>query len=119
MPLPPTTPLPYTTQPFNGPILKETAYRHLVSSEVDALWPALGVESRPFVMPEEESERLGFRQGENAKVNQKYGGGWLGNLEALHQLHCLVSDLTKGNGSGLNLMMGMAEFAKASGVPQL
>lgn len=90
--LPPTVPLSYTPQTFNGSLLQETAHHLRGSPEVDALWSALGVEYRPFVVPEEEDERVGLKIGKNVKVNEKYGGAWLGNLEGLHQLHCLVSN---------------------------
>lgn len=43
------------------------------------------------MVPEEDGRRVGFRHGERVKVNEKYGGEWVGNLEGLHQLHCLVS----------------------------
>ena len=40
-------------------------------------------------MPHDEAMKAGMLP-DQVKVNQKYGGGFVANVEGLHQLHCLV-----------------------------
>lgn len=45
---------------------------------------------RPLRVPPEAAEEAGIAH-DQVKINDKYGGGYIANLEGLHHLHCLVS----------------------------
>lgn len=47
---------------------------------------------RSVLVSQELGEKVGLA-GDQVQVNEKYGGGFPANVEGLHQLHCLVSDL--------------------------
>ncbi|KAH8716933.1 hypothetical protein GQ44DRAFT_775691 [Phaeosphaeriaceae sp. PMI808] len=73
---------------FNGSFLHQNVYRQSAGSEVDAAWNALGVNYRSVVIPMDEAEETGLRH-DQVKISQQYGGGFPGNVEGLHHLHCL------------------------------
>ncbi|KAF1811136.1 hypothetical protein P152DRAFT_467481 [Eremomyces bilateralis CBS 781.70] len=78
----------YSLIRFNGSLMKENIYRQNASPEVDAAWNSLGVNYRSLVVPESEAAASGL-QPDQVKVAKKYGGGYVANVEGLHQLHCL------------------------------
>jgi Mycotoxin biosynthesis protein UstYa len=79
---------------FNGSLLKENVYRKPAAPEVDAAWKALGVDYRSVVIPSDQAADSGLLP-DQVKISEKYGGGFVANVEGLHQLHCLVR-VTKG-----------------------
>ncbi|KAL9619245.1 MAG: hypothetical protein Q9160_006097 [Pyrenula sp. 1 TL-2023] len=78
----------YTTQRFNGSLLKENIYRQSASPEVDAAWESLGVNYRAIVVPESQASASDIRP-DQVHISPKYGGGYPANVEGLHHLHCL------------------------------
>ena len=79
----------YAPVKFNGSFLEETVYRHPGAPEVDAAWEALGVDYRAGVIPAEAGPRSGLTPGHVQRAD-RYGGGFLVNVEGMHHLHCLV-----------------------------
>lgn len=45
---------------------------------------------RSVVVPVDAASKAGIAS-DQVKVSSKYGGGYVANVEGLHQLHCLVS----------------------------
>ncbi|OJJ31223.1 hypothetical protein ASPWEDRAFT_54465 [Aspergillus wentii DTO 134E9] len=78
----------YHDQLYNGSLMKENIYRQDASPEVDAAWSALGIDYRPLVVPMDLAEKTGIAH-DQVKIKEKYGGGFPGNVEGLHHLHCL------------------------------
>lgn len=78
----------YSDQTFNGSFMTEDIYRQPGSPEVDAAWAALGVDARPGIISKEEGLASGLGEG-HVQVSEKYGGGYIVNVEAMHHLHCL------------------------------
>lgn len=107
-PITPDIPLSYHEQRFNGSLLKETIYRQNASEEVDKAWQALGINcrltevpltsrfdtnqdtDRSVVVPAGIAGRIGIAD-DQVKISSRHGGGYVANVEGLHQLHCLVS----------------------------
>lgn len=100
-------PIVYHAQQFNGSLMMENIYRQPGSPEVDAAWEALGVDcesrlcrsnhglanlaiDRPLRVPVDVGLQTGFAS-DQVRVNAEYGGGFVGNVDGLHQLHCAVS----------------------------
>jgi len=81
----------HTTQ-FNGSSAHENVYRQDAGPEIDAAWEALGVGTRPFILPDHLATKSGLTQN-HVQVKLKYGGGYPVFVEGLHQLHCLVSTI--------------------------
>ncbi|KAH8807208.1 hypothetical protein F5884DRAFT_788773 [Xylogone sp. PMI_703] len=73
---------------FNGSLFKDNIYRKEASPEVDEAWQALGVDYRVAVVPSDQAERAGLTP-DYVQINEKYGGGYVANVEGLHHLHCL------------------------------
>jgi len=100
----------YSDHLFNGSFMEEDVYRKAGSDEVDAAWEALGVDckltnvistqslaltaslDRAGVISEEEGRRSGLTDA-HVQVSEKYGGGFIVNVEGMHHLHCLVGSL--------------------------
>ncbi|EGR52961.1 uncharacterized protein TRIREDRAFT_53824 [Trichoderma reesei QM6a] len=81
-------PIKYTYQEFNGSFLKENIYRNVGSAEVDKAWEDLGSGYRAGVI----SYKDGIASGLDPSFVQraeKYGGGFIVNVEGMHHLHCL------------------------------
>ncbi|KAK1251354.1 hypothetical protein MKX07_005909 [Trichoderma sp. CBMAI-0711] len=81
-------PIKYTYQEFNGSFLKENIYRKVGSAEVDKAWEDLGSSYRAGVI----SYKDGIASGLDPSFVQraeKYGGGFIVNVEGMHHLHCL------------------------------
>ncbi|KAH0392815.1 hypothetical protein KCU89_g13067, partial [Aureobasidium melanogenum] len=87
-PLIPDVTLAFHEQQFNGSLLKENIYRRNASEEVDEAWQALGIDYRSVVIPAALASRAGIAE-DQVKVSSEYGGGFVANVEGLHQLHCL------------------------------
>jgi hypothetical protein len=81
-------PLKYTSQTFNGSLLAPTIFRAPFGPEVDEAWDSLGVNYRPLSIPPNLAHKSGLTK-DQVKINRKYGGGFPGNVEGLHHLHCL------------------------------
>lgn len=45
---------------------------------------------RPIAVPLDQAEKSGLKH-DQVKINEKYGGGFIANVEGLHHLHCLVN----------------------------
>ena len=73
---------------FNGSLFKENIYRQTGSPAVDAAWEALGVNFRDMAIPADEARIAGIAP-DSVQMKEKYGGGYLANLEGMHYLHCL------------------------------
>jgi hypothetical protein len=68
--------------------MHENIYRQDASPEVDAAWAGLGIDYRAAKVPDHQATRAGLTK-DHAHIRQKYGGGYPGNVEGLHHLHCL------------------------------
>lgn len=68
--------------------MRETIYRQKASPAVDEAWAALGLDSEAGVIPYEDGLKAGLTPG-HVQRNEKYGGGFVVNLEGMHHLHCL------------------------------
>jgi hypothetical protein len=96
----------YGPTEFNGAFMKEDIYRKEGSDEVDKAWEALGVNckslldkkkvfnmltsaDRAGVISKEDGLRSGLDESFVQRAD-KYGGGFLVNVEGMHHLHCLV-----------------------------
>lgn len=73
---------------FNGSLLKANVFRQPAGPEVDAAWESLGTDYRSVVIPADQAAQSGLLP-DQVKINEKYGGGFVANVEGLHQLHCL------------------------------
>jgi hypothetical protein len=91
---------------FNGSFKSENIYRMNGSPEVDEAWESLGVDSMPApffsslstlvdlciarasIIPLSEGLASGLAK-HHVQVSEKYGGGYLVNVEGMHHLHCL------------------------------
>jgi len=80
--------LGYEVIRFNGSLLKANIFRQPAGPEVDAAWESLGVDYRSVAIPPDQAAQSGILP-DQVKVSQKYGGGFIANVEGLHQLHCL------------------------------
>ncbi|KAK3393677.1 hypothetical protein B0H63DRAFT_531545 [Podospora didyma] len=78
----------YTTKWFNGSFLFDNEFRQPAADDVDAAWESLGTEYRPVVVPENLAKGAGLSE-THVRVSDKYGGGYVANVEGLHHLHCL------------------------------
>lgn len=78
----------YHEQLFNGSFMHENIYRQAASPKVDAAWDALGINYRASLIPEAEALKSGMTKS-HVHISEKYGGGYPGNVEGLHHLHCL------------------------------
>ncbi|KAJ5160441.1 uncharacterized protein N7482_007445 [Penicillium canariense] len=78
----------YHLQEFNGWLLKENVFRQDASPEVDAAWESLGVKYRAVRIPPQEAEESDLAR-DQAKIRDKYGGGYPASIKGLHHLHCL------------------------------
>ncbi|CAK7237255.1 hypothetical protein SCUCBS95973_009899 [Sporothrix curviconia] len=78
----------YAPVQFNGSFLEETVYRRPGAPDVDAAWEALGVDYRAGVIPAEAGPASGLTLGHVQRAD-RYGGGFLVNVEGMHHLHCL------------------------------
>ncbi|CAK7568010.1 MAG: hypothetical protein SEPTF4163_005988 [Sporothrix epigloea] len=78
----------YAPVTFNGSFLQETVYRRPAAPEVDAAWEALGVNYRAGVIPAAAGPRSGLTP-DHVQRADRYGGGFLVNVEGMHHLHCL------------------------------
>ncbi|KAL6880761.1 hypothetical protein J3F83DRAFT_719732 [Trichoderma novae-zelandiae] len=81
-------PIKYRYQEFNGSFLNEDVYRKVGSAEVDKAWEDLGSVYRAGVI----SYKDGIASGLGPSFVQraeKYGGGFIVNVEGMHHLHCL------------------------------
>ncbi|KAL2889554.1 hypothetical protein HOO65_020096 [Ceratocystis lukuohia] len=78
----------YSYTDFNGSFMHETVFRREPSPEVDQAWEDLGVDSEPGIISYEDGLQAGLSSG-HVQRNDKYGGGFVVNLEGMHHLHCL------------------------------
>ncbi|KAH7324824.1 hypothetical protein B0I35DRAFT_425026 [Stachybotrys elegans] len=78
----------YRPQHFNGSFMHEDIYRKPGSKEVDEAWEALGVDYRPGIISKEDGLASGLTESFVQRAD-KYGGGFIVNVEGLHHLHCL------------------------------
>ncbi|TVY52938.1 Oxidase ustYa [Lachnellula cervina] len=80
------TSIQYVT--FNGSFMKENAFRQGAGPEVDLAWESMGVNYRSLAIPVSEAAASGLKP-DQVQIKPKYGGGFPGNVEGLHHLHCL------------------------------
>ncbi|KAH8899461.1 hypothetical protein GQ53DRAFT_777139 [Thozetella sp. PMI_491] len=77
-----------STKQFNGSFFKQTVFRQPAGPEVDDAWESLGCDCKPSVVPEIDALGAGLSES-HMRVSEKYGGGYIANVEGLHHLHCL------------------------------
>lgn len=95
---------------FNGSLLKENVYRQDAGPEVDSAWEELGINCEFLFTPEHQmltpaddsmlvppnvAGHVGLRE-DQVRAKEKYGGGFIANVEGLHHLHCLVCNKSCG-----------------------
>ncbi|KAM3421213.1 hypothetical protein BST61_g1621 [Cercospora zeina] len=73
---------------YNGSLLKENIYRQDAGPAVDAAWEDLGINYDSILVPPDAASRVGLRA-DQVRAKEKYGGGYVANVEGLHHLHCL------------------------------
>ncbi|KAF2423603.1 hypothetical protein EJ08DRAFT_652714 [Tothia fuscella] len=78
----------YAEVQYNGSFFHEEIYRNDPSPEVDDAWKALGIDYRALRVPESEAQKSGLAK-DQVKIRAEHGGGYPGNVEGLHHLHCL------------------------------
>ncbi|QYT01717.1 hypothetical protein H0G86_008743 [Trichoderma simmonsii] len=81
-------PVHYSFKEFNGSFMNEDIYRKVGSPEVDKAWEDLGSDYRAGII----SYKDGLASGLDPSFvqrNEKYGGGFIVNVEGMHHLHCL------------------------------
>ncbi|KAI5456529.1 hypothetical protein BGZ63DRAFT_395695 [Mariannaea sp. PMI_226] len=78
----------YAIQSFDGRFMDENVFRKNASKEVDAAWESLGVDYRAGVISYEDGLKSGLDDS-FVQRNEKYGGGFIVNVEGMHHLHCL------------------------------
>ncbi|KAK1828687.1 hypothetical protein QBC39DRAFT_264567 [Podospora conica] len=78
----------YAPQLFNGSLLELNIYRQPPSPAVDAAWEELGIDYRSTVISYDEGLKNGLTPA-HVQRDEKYGGGFLVNVEGMHHLHCL------------------------------
>ncbi|KAL7953319.1 hypothetical protein V8C34DRAFT_297313 [Trichoderma compactum] len=81
-------PVHYGFKEFNGSFMNEDIYRKVGSPEVDKAWEILGSDYRAGII----SYKDGLASGLDPSFVQraeKYGGGFIVNVEGMHHLHCL------------------------------
>ncbi|KAL5594743.1 hypothetical protein BROUX41_001657 [Berkeleyomyces rouxiae] len=78
----------YDFTAFNGSFMQETIYRREPSPAVDQAWEDLGLDAEPGIISYDDGLRAGLGPG-HVQRNQKYGGGFVVNVEGMHHLHCL------------------------------
>ncbi|KAH8821828.1 hypothetical protein F5884DRAFT_769163 [Xylogone sp. PMI_703] len=78
----------FHTVRFNGSLFKENIFRQDASPEVDKAWESLGVDYRAAIISPEKA-RGSYLSPDQVQISDKYGGGWVANVEGLHHLHCL------------------------------
>ncbi|VUC21311.1 unnamed protein product, partial [Clonostachys rosea] len=81
-------PITYESHTFDGSFMNENIYRQQGSPEVDAAWDALGVNYRAGIISKEDGLASGLDSSFVQRAD-KYGGGFLVNVEGMHHLHCL------------------------------
>ncbi|KJR89956.1 uncharacterized protein SPSK_06502 [Sporothrix schenckii 1099-18] len=79
----------YAPVRFNGSFLEESVYRRPGAPEVDAAWAALGVDYRAGVIPAAAGPPSGLSPDTHVQRADRYGGGYVVNVEGMHHLHCL------------------------------
>ncbi|ORY71450.1 tat pathway signal sequence [Pseudomassariella vexata] len=109
----------YAMTPFNGSFMQETIHRRPHSPEVDAAWEALGVDYRAGVISRTSGLASGLTR-RHVQRAEKYGGGFLVNVEGMHHLHCL-NLLRKSLYFNFNYYkaLGGHEFKNEDGIFQL
>ncbi|KAJ5698487.1 hypothetical protein N7462_000492 [Penicillium macrosclerotiorum] len=78
----------YHLEDFNGSLLRENIFRQDAGPDVDAAWESLGVNYQGVRVSKEEAIESGIAV-DQVRIQEKYGGGYLANVEGLHHLHCL------------------------------
>ncbi|KAH7153330.1 hypothetical protein EDB81DRAFT_648860 [Dactylonectria macrodidyma] len=78
----------YEWKTFDGNFMEENIYRQNASKKVDAAWEALGVDYRAGIISYEDGLASGLDDS-FVQRSEKYGGGFLVNVEGMHHLHCL------------------------------
>ncbi|KAJ5098958.1 hypothetical protein N7532_005959 [Penicillium argentinense] len=78
----------YTLEEFDGSLLKENVFRQNASPEVDAAWHSLGVNYRGIRILADDAAEADITK-DQVKIQDKYGGGYVANVEGLHHLQCL------------------------------
>ncbi|KAF4987367.1 hypothetical protein FDECE_15463 [Fusarium decemcellulare] len=78
----------YETKLFDGRFMEENAFRKNGSPEADAAWESLGVDYRPGFISYEDGIASGLTDAFVQRAD-KYGGGFIVNVEGMHHLHCL------------------------------
>lgn len=106
-PLVKDVPVQYRFKEFNGSFMNEDTYRKVGSPEVDKAWEDLGsdckytlsirpkeifltITDRAGVISYEEGLASGLKSSFVQRA-EKYGGGFIVNVEGMHHLHCLVT----------------------------
>ncbi|KAJ5113603.1 hypothetical protein N7456_002137 [Penicillium angulare] len=78
----------YSSQSFNGSLVKENIFRQDAGPEVDAAWESLGINYRPVRITSNDAEESGLAP-DQVKIKPRYGGGYPATVEGLHHLQCL------------------------------
>ncbi|KAI1126438.1 hypothetical protein F5Y10DRAFT_293829 [Nemania abortiva] len=80
--------LSYRNIKFNNTLLYSNVYRDDPSSIVDEAWHQLGTRWNNMTVAKERALKTPIPPG-SVRVQDEYGGGYMGMLEVFHQLHCL------------------------------
>ncbi|KAK0386241.1 hypothetical protein NLU13_6078 [Sarocladium strictum] len=78
----------YRETEFDGQFHKESIFRKAPSPEVDAAWDGLGIDYRAGAISYKDGLASGLEPSFVQRA-EKYGGGFMVNVEGMHHLHCL------------------------------
>ncbi|EDN09593.1 predicted protein [Histoplasma mississippiense (nom. inval.)] len=78
----------YESVLFNGSFTKASIYRQPPGPLVDEAWLALGTRFASVLVPEDEAENYGIKQGQVKRMKEQ-GGGFFAHIEVFHHLHCV------------------------------
>jgi hypothetical protein len=75
---------------FNGTLDAPSIYRGGPSQEIDAAWDRISHDARLVRLTLEQLLRTGEKPSPSmARYPDEYGGGYMANVEVIHQLHCM------------------------------
>ncbi|KAG2032724.1 hypothetical protein BDR03DRAFT_969352 [Suillus americanus] len=75
---------------LNGTLDAPSVYRGSPSPEIDAAWDRISRDARLVRMTLEQLLRTGEKPSPStARYPDEYGGGYMANVEVIHQLHCI------------------------------
>lgn len=80
----------YRTTIFNGTFGLDSVYRGPPSPDIDAAWERISTRPKPIRIARDTLARIGKAETPSmVRFREADGGGYMGAVEVMHQLHCL------------------------------